>query len=164
MIQHAEKTKRIRFRRIDLETIKDALEHHIEFLHEELVRHEDDKTRFEQPDEWLQKRERLNLKLTNAKVIRNKIMNNLKGARGRTPESVEDLLQVSTEDEVGEYMRFVEAVPFVNFDNVGKAMTDLFNAVQRGVVNSYNDPDEGGLVKVRKLDVLRFSAYLESNK
>ena len=156
--------KRIRFHRTDLETISFSLERYIKFLCEELTRHEDETTRFEQSDKWLQKREKLNLQLTNSKHIQNKIVTNLKGLVGRTPKSVKSLLHFTAEDNTGEYIPFIDTLPFLCSGDFDKAQNILFNAFEQGVIHAFRDNEENGLMKFKKLDVLRLAAYLESHK
>ena len=91
-------------------------------------------------------------------------MTNLKGLVGRTPESVRNLLHFTSEDNTGEYVPFLEALAFLCSGNLEEDMNVLFHAFERGVIHGFRDPEEGGLLKLRKLDVLRLAAYLELHK
>ena len=155
-------TKRIRFHDADLETLRDSLRHYTNFLIEELTRHEESTIRFAQPDKWLQKREKLNYQLTNCKRIQNKIISNLEGLVGRTPESVENLLNITVEDKTGEYIKFFEAMRFIPFGDFEDSISKLLSAYQQGIVDGFVDSGEQ-LLKIRKLDAMRFAAYLEAH-
>jgi len=74
------------------------------------------------------------------------------------------LLHFTAEDNTGEYVPFLEALAFLCSGDLEENISNLFHAFERGVVNGFRDPEEGGLLKVRKLDVLRLAAYLEAHR
>ncbi len=78
---------------------------------------------------------------------------------GRTPEPLRHLLNVTAEDKPGEYITCIEAMTLLPFRDFETDMNTLFNAIQKGAINSFID-DEEGVRKVRKLDVLRLAAFL----
>lgn len=156
--------KRPRLRQIDLMTINTALDHYIGSLQDQLASHEEDEARFERPDEWLQKREELNWLLTNARHAKVKAVANLEGAQGRTPEPLKQLLNVKADEKPGQYIRLLDAMKLLPFNDFCTAMNVLCNAVDEGVLNAFRDPSDHGLLKIRKVDVLRYVAYLEAHR
>jgi len=82
---------------------------------------------------------------------------------GRTPEPLRHLLNVTAEDKPGEYIKFLEAMTLLPSRDFETDVNTLFNAIQKGAVNSFID-DEEGVRKVRKLDVLRLAAFLEVHR
>ena len=158
------KERRPRLRHVHLATISVALDHYIKFLEEELTRHEDDPARFEEEDKWLQKREELNWLLTRARSARHRIAWNLKGLPGRTPEPLKDLLAMKAESRPGEYIPFYEGMKMMPYQDFVKDSSALFTACEKNVIESFRDPVEDGLLKVRKVDVQRYVAWLEAKK
>ena len=160
--------KRPRLDRVNLETINEALQHYIHSLEDRLVAHDNDKTRFEKPKEWLRKREKTNWLLTNAKHTEVRIAQNLKGVEsGRTPEPLKHLLKINANENPNDYIKFFEALSFLpKSGNLEKDIKRLLNAVESGVINSYRHQYEDGssLVKLRKLDVFRYAEYLRTHK
>lgn len=157
-------SKRPRLRHVDLETISKALEFYSNDLKEQLAKHEEDETRFKDLDKWLQKREELNWLFTNAKHARGKIAANLEGAQGRTPELLKQLLHVTAEDNPGEYVRLLKAVDLLPPRGLEEDINTLLNAIKSGAIYGFRDRDDDGMLKVRKLDVLRLAAFLEVHK
>ena len=155
--------KRPRLRQIDLETVNDALECYINFLNKQLSKHEEDPTRFKKQDAWLQKREMLNWKLANANHAQAKVAMNLKGVKGRTPDCLEALLNLTAKDNPGKYIKAILAIMLLPYGDFEKDLHALMNAIDRGFVSSFIDSEEQ-IRKVKKLDVIRYAAYLETHK
>jgi len=145
---------------IDLATINDALGCYIESL-----KNQEATTKLDDPYKWIQAREKLHWKVLNAKNTKTKIAMNLKNSQcGRTPKTVKRLFNLTAKDGMGEYIPFFKALelmpPGLDADTESMA---LINASHSGVVDSRLELLDDGreLRKFRKLDVLRFAAYME---
>ena len=157
--------KRPRLCHADLAVLLDSVTHYIAFLKTEITQHEESETRFAKPNQWLQTRENLNQLLTNSKHIENKIATNLKGSLGRT-KATKNLLCLTTEDKSGEYLSFVEAckLPFLRSLGFSEAQNLLFNGIAKGIIRAFRDHEERGVMKFKKIDVMRLAAYVEAHK
>lgn len=151
--------KRPRLRMIDLATINDALDCHIQVL-----KKQEATAKLDDPDKWIQAREKLHWKVLNAKNAQIKVVMNLKGVEcGRTPKTLRHLLNLTAIDGMGEYLGFAEALELMPVDVDTDTLLALVNASRSGVVDSRLEINERGEEqrKFRKLDVARLAAFME---
>jgi len=164
-------TKRPRLTPIEIYTILAALSHYESFLNKHLAKVEEDPNRFapQNQDKWLQTRERLNWMRMTTLAAKVRLERQTRDAKLGRPEdlgfyALAELLNLKGKDSPGEYIRCLDTLKYLPSNDVDvlSPMFIIYGMVRRGLIAGYHDPNEDGLLKVRKLDVMRLAAYVEA--
>lgn len=166
---------RPRLHRHEVETIHTALTQYCHFVLKQLQQLEAERDRFlpSRQTQWLRKKERLTRLLQHVVETHAKINGHMRGRRGHLPSAMRHLMTITRRDFVGTYIPIKEALSILplkdfvtdklNISSVTEMVIKLLTHLGQVGVISFRVTDTKDQTKyVRKLDVLRLSAFLLS--